>query len=171
MRCIILPASVVCAPPWYGVVCAPPWCGVVYIELSHAIFRQMSEREEEIKKTEEEKQRQEEEKEEKKDKERCEAEKILRMERPKNLEELLKMDLDTAKIRDIRNIMGKMGVSTHGCVERADLKKKLMDNVPELRIRSIRDEPKPAREKGYHTQSGALFKMSLPSQAMIIFHH
>ena len=44
------------------------------------------------------------------------------------------MDLDTSPTRDIKAIMLKMGISPHDCFEKSDLKKKLIANVPELRI-------------------------------------
>ena len=44
------------------------------------------------------------------------------------------MDLDSAPIREIKAIMIKLGISPHDCFERSDLKKKLIQNVPELRI-------------------------------------
>ena len=96
----------------------------------------MAEKEEEFRKKEEEKRKKEEE-ENKKDQKRRQTLERIRLERPQHVEELLKMDLDSASIRDIKSIMVKMGVSTHDCFERADLKQKLMDNVPELRINTI----------------------------------
>ncbi len=50
------------------------------------------------------------------------------------------MDLDTTSIKDIKAIMIKMGISPHDCFERADLKKKLIANVPELRRATERKE-------------------------------
>ena len=44
------------------------------------------------------------------------------------------MNLDSAPIRDVKAIMINLGISPHGCFERSDLKKKLIANVPELRI-------------------------------------
>ena len=58
---------------------------------------------------------------------------IRRESRPQHLEELLKMNLDTDSIRNIKDIMIRMGISPHDCFERSDLKKKLVENVPELR--------------------------------------
>ncbi len=57
-----------------------------------------------------------------------------REDRPKHLRELLKMDLDTAPARDLKATMIKMGIPLRGCVEKADLKKKLIESVPELRM-------------------------------------
>ena len=62
------------------------------------------------------------------------AAEIRRESRPQHLEELLKMDLDSVSIRAIKDIMIRMGISPHDCFERRDLKKKLVDNVPELRM-------------------------------------
>ncbi len=44
------------------------------------------------------------------------------------------MDLDAAPARDLKATMIKMGIPLRGCVEKADLKKKLIENVPELRM-------------------------------------
>ena len=44
------------------------------------------------------------------------------------------MDLDSVSIRALKDIMIRMGISPHDCFERRDLKKKLIDNVPELRM-------------------------------------
>ena len=59
---------------------------------------------------------------------------IRRENRPQNLEDLMKLDLDHAPIREIKAVMIKMGISPHDCFERSDLKKKLIDNVPELKF-------------------------------------
>lgn len=50
------------------------------------------------------------------------------------------MDLNTDSIRSIKDIMIRMGISPHDCFERADLKKKLVENVPELRREMERRE-------------------------------
>ena len=94
----------------------------------------MAEREDRTKKEEAEKKKEEEDKEKKRHQQRIRTAEIRRENRPQNLEELLRMDLDSAPIRDIKAIMIKMGVSPHDCFERADLKKKLIDNVPELKF-------------------------------------
>lgn len=57
-----------------------------------------------------------------------------RKDRPQHLQELLKMDLDTAPVRDLRAIMIKMGIPYHDCVEKSDMKERLIDRVPELRM-------------------------------------
>lgn len=103
--------------------------------------RQMAEKEEEFKKLEEEKKKKEEEEEHQKDLKRRQANERIRKERPQHLEELLKMDLDSSSIRDIKAIMIKLGVSPHDCFERGDLKKKLIENVPELRIKISSSSP------------------------------
>ena len=46
----------------------------------------------------------------------------------------MKLDLDKAPIKEIKAIMIKMGISSYGCVEREDLRKKLIENVPELKF-------------------------------------
>ena len=84
----------------------------------------------------EEKKHQEEEEERRKAEKRKRNAEYRKETRPQHLEELLKMDLDTASIRDIKAIMIKMGISPHDCLERSDMKKKLRENVPELRMRS-----------------------------------
>ena len=101
----------------------------------------MAEKEEEFKKLEEEKKKKEEEEEHQKDLKRRQANERIRKERPQHLEELLKMDLDSSSIRDIKAIMIKLGVSPHDCFERGDLKKKLIENVPELRIKISSSSP------------------------------
>lgn len=56
--------------------------------------------------------------------------------RPQHLEELRKMNLDSAPAKDIKNIMEKMHISTVGCINRSDLKEKLVRSVPELKFTS-----------------------------------
>ncbi len=65
---------------------------------------------------------------------RPQAEEKRRRERPQHLQELLKMDLDAASVRDLRAMMIKMGIPFQDCVEKSDMKRKLIDNVPELRM-------------------------------------
>ena len=96
--------------------------------------RQMAEKEEEFRKKEEEKKRKEEEEEKEKDRKRRLENEKLREERPKFLQELLQMDLDNCSIKSIKTIMDKMHVSHRGCLNRQDLKERLMENVPELRL-------------------------------------
>ena len=96
--------------------------------------REMAEREDKTKKEEAEKKKHEEEEERKRHQKQMRTAEIRRENRPQNLEELMRLDLDTAPIRDIKAIMIKMGISPHDCFERADLKKKLVDNVPELKF-------------------------------------
>lgn len=62
------------------------------------------------------------------------AKEKLREMRPQHLEELRKMNLDSAPAKDIKNIMEKMHISTVGCINRSDLKEKLMQSVPELKF-------------------------------------
>ena len=94
----------------------------------------MAEREDKTKKEEAEKKKQEEETQRKRHQQRMRSEEIRRENRPQNLEELMKLDLDKAPIKEIKAIMIKMGISPHDCFERADLRKKLVDNVPELKF-------------------------------------
>ena len=84
----------------------------------------------------EEKKRQEEEEEKRRDEKRKRNAEYRKETRPQHLDELLRMDLDSAPIRDIKGIMIKMGISPHDCLERSDMKKKLRENVPELRMRT-----------------------------------
>ena len=100
----------------------------------------MSEKEEEFKKKEEEKKKHEEREEQEKDKKRRLANDRLRQERPQHLDELFKLNLDTAPIKELKKIMEKMGISPRGCLDRHDLKEKLHANVPELRLRATGQE-------------------------------
>lgn len=100
----------------------------------------MAEREEKALKEVEDKKRQEEEEQKKRHEKIKKSAEIRRESRPQNLEELLKMDLDTASSKDMKAIMIKMGISPHDCFEKADLKKKLLENVPELRMAIERKE-------------------------------
>ena len=106
----------------------------LYSISSSYISRELAEKEEKTRKDEEEKKKQEEEEQRKIDDKRKRTTEMRREARPQHLEELLKMDLNSASVRDIKAIMIKMGISPHDCFERADLKKKLKENVPELRI-------------------------------------
>lgn len=101
----------------------------------YTILRQMAEKEEAFKKKDEEKKRQEEKEEQDRDIKLRLANERLRQERPHRLEELLKMDLDSAPIRELKNIMEKMGISPRGCLNRKDLQEKLLESVPELRLK------------------------------------
>ena len=49
------------------------------------------------------------------------------------VDELMRMDLNNAKIRDIKDKMDDLGVSYAGCTSREDLIKKLTTNVPSLK--------------------------------------
>lgn len=100
----------------------------------------MAEREDKTKKEEAEKKKQEEEEQRKRDQKRMRSAEIRRENRPQNLEDLMKLDLDTAPIKEIKAIMIKMGISPHDCFERADLKKKLIENVPELKFEMERKQ-------------------------------
>ena len=96
------------------------------------------EQEEKVLKEAEDKKRQEEEEQKKRHEKIKKSAEIRRESRPQHLEELLKMDLDTASIKDMKAIMIKMGISFYDCLERGDLKKKLLERVPELRIATER---------------------------------
>ena len=102
--------------------------------------REMAEREDKTKKEAAEKKKQEEEEQRRRDHQRMRSDEIRRENRPQNLEDLMKLDLDKAPIKEIKAIMIKMGISTHDCFERADLKKKLIDNVPELKFEMERKQ-------------------------------
>lgn len=124
------------------------WSGEAYgLVFGHSLFyccyRQMKEKEEEYKKKEEEKARREQEEEHEKDEKLRIAKEKLRKQKEEHLDELLKMDLDSSSIRELKAIMVKMGVSTVGCLSKQDLKEKLFDQVPELRIRRPGYNPKP----------------------------
>ena len=106
----------------------------VAITVVSCLFRQMAEKEETFKKKDEEKRKKEEQEEQEKDQKLRLANERLRQERPQRLEELRKMDLDHAPIRELKSIMEKMGISSVGCLSRKDLKEKLLENVPELRL-------------------------------------
>jgi flagellar biosynthesis GTPase FlhF len=103
----------------------------------------MAEKEEAFKKRDEEKKRKEELEEQEKDKKLRLANEKLRKERPQHLEELLRMDLESAPARELKGIMEKMGISSLGCLSKKDLKEKLMDGVPELRFR-VSNESSPS---------------------------
>ena len=94
----------------------------------------MSEKEEEFKKKDEEKKRKEEQEELDKDKKLRLAREKLQELRPQHLEELRQINLDKAPIRELKGIMEKMGITSRGCISRKDLKEKLLENVPELRL-------------------------------------
>ena len=96
--------------------------------------RVVEERKEEEMKLEAEKKKKEEE-ELLKRKEAREAEEKLLRERPMHVQDLLAMDLDQASAGQLKRMMKNLGISTTGCVEKQDLKKKLVESVPELRIK------------------------------------
>lgn len=106
----------------------------------------MAVKEEEVKKKDEEKKQQEEKEELEKDHKLRLANERLRQERPQRLEELMKMDLDSAPIRELKNIMEKMRISSLGCLNRKDLKERLLDNVPELRLKQPSSPISPSKE-------------------------
>lgn len=104
------------------------------------MHRQMSEKEEEFKKKEEEKKKNEEREEQEKDKKLRLANERLHQERPQHLEELFKLNLDSAPIKELKKMMEKMGISPRGCLDRQDLKEKLHANVPELHLKKTGQE-------------------------------
>jgi len=98
------------------------------------------EQEEAERKTKEERERKQKENEEeelrrKKQKEAREAEEKLREDRPRHIQELLSMDIESASAGQLKKMMKNLCISTTGCVEKQDLRKKLVDSVPELRIK------------------------------------
>ena len=98
------------------------------------------EQEEAERKTNEERERKKKENEEeelrrRKEKEVREAEEKLREERPKHIQELLSVDVESASAGQLKKMMRNLGISSTGCVEKQDLRKKLVDSVPELRIK------------------------------------
>ena len=97
----------------------------------------MAEKEEEYKKKDEEKKKKENQEEEEKEKKRRLAKEKLQQERPKHLEELRKMDLDKVSYKELKTMMTKMDISYVGCIDRKDLKEKLLENVPELRLQQL----------------------------------
>jgi ATPase subunit of ABC transporter with duplicated ATPase domains len=97
--------------------------------------REMAERDNRTKKEEAERKKEEEEEEQRRrDAKGMRSAEICQENRPQNLEDLMKLNLDKAPIKEIKAIMIKMGISPHDCFERADLKKKLIENVPELKF-------------------------------------
>ena len=100
----------------------------------------MAEREDRTKKEEAERKKEEEEEQRRRDQKRMRSAEIRRENRPQNLEDLMKLDLDKAPIKEVKAIMIKMGISPHDCFERADLKKKLIENVPELKFEMERKQ-------------------------------
>jgi len=93
-------------------------------------------RKEEEKKQEEDRKKKEEEEElERKRKEAQEAEERLKQERPGHVRDLLAMDLEQASAGQMNRMMRNLGISSMGCVEKQDLRKKLVESVPELRIK------------------------------------
>lgn len=98
-------------------------------------LRQMAEKEEQFKMKDEERKKQEEKDGQERDQKLRAANERLRQERPQHLEELLKMDLDSAPNRELKNIMEKMAISSRGCLNRKDLKERLLESVPELRLK------------------------------------
>ena len=51
------------------------------------------------------------------------------------MDELMKMDLNTAHIRDIKEVMSKLDISYVGLYERKELVDKLKANVPKLQTK------------------------------------
>lgn len=54
--------------------------------------------------------------------------------RPENVRRLLDLDLSVAGVRHLKEIMKGMGISTVGIFEKADLRRQLVQSVPELRM-------------------------------------
>ena len=119
--------------------------------------RQLKEREEELKKKEDERARKEKEEEQEKDAKQRLLREQLRKQREEHKEELFKMDLDSSSVRELKVIMEKMGISSRGCLSKADLKEKLFDQVPELRIRSSGYSPK-SKSRNSSMSSGKYIK-------------
>lgn len=46
---------------------------------------------------------------------------------------LLQLDMESVKEHDLRNILDGMGIDTKGARNASDLKKRLIQNVPELK--------------------------------------
>ncbi len=72
------------------------------------------------------------------DKKRKEAEEIqenLKKERPGHIKELLALDLEVASAGQMMKMMRNLGINSVGCVEKQDLKIKLIESIPELRIK------------------------------------
>lgn len=98
-------------------------------------------RADELTKMESEKKRKEEEEELEKVQKQREAEEKFKRDRPMYVKEVLEMDLDRASIGSLKHVLKNLGISMVGCVEKQDLKKALIDNVPELRIRTVTEAP------------------------------
>ena len=96
--------------------------------------REAAEREEERRKEEDEKKRREEEEQRARDEARRREEEARRQNRPQLVEELLRIDVEVAPIKVTKEVMTKLGISTADCLSKEDLKKKLMDSVPEYRL-------------------------------------
>ena len=54
--------------------------------------------------------------------------------RPENVQKLLDLDLSVAGVKHLKEIMKGMGISSVGIFEKADLRKHLVQSVPELRM-------------------------------------
>ena len=54
--------------------------------------------------------------------------------RSENVKKLLDLDLSVASTKDLKEIMKGMGISSGGIFEKGDLRKKLVQTVPELRM-------------------------------------
>lgn len=103
--------------------------------LKFHVHRQLKEQEEELKKKEEERRKKEEEEKQERNQQRLFANKKLQEQREKHMDELLRMNLESASARELKDIMEKMGVSDRGCLSKADLREKLINSIPELKFR------------------------------------
>ena len=95
--------------------------------------REVAQREEQRRREEAEKKRKEEEEQRAKEEARRREEEVRRQNRPQAVEELLGIDVEVAPVRVTKEVMAKLGISTTDCLNREDLKRKLMDSVPEYR--------------------------------------
>eukprot|EP00731_Ephydatia_muelleri_P030669 Em0022g183a len=102
-------------------------------EIEEKRRREQAEKEEQRAKEEAEKKRKEEEEQRARDEVRRREEEIRRQNRPQVVAELLKTDVDVASVKVTKELMAKLGISSVDCLSKEDLKKKLMDNVPEYR--------------------------------------
>lgn len=95
--------------------------------------REQAEKEERERVKEEAEKKRKEEEQRARDEARRREEEIRRQNRPQAVAELLKTDLDVASVKVIKELMAKLGISSVDCLSKEDLKKKLVDNVPEYR--------------------------------------
>lgn len=125
----------------------------------------MKEKEEEFQKREEERIRKEQEEDQKA---RLVRDK-LRKQREDHLDELLQMDLDSSSVKELKVIMGKVGVSSVGCLSKQDLKDKLYKEVPELRIsRSRPNAPRSHNSSMSGMWAGQLIKESQSANLFLL---